>query len=141
MEVRLKIVRILDARNYVDRNGNTKYVYSAVGETLSQYPNKVKFEVFGEEKWKGMNFVVGNVYDISVDISSREWNGRYYTSVIAYSATQSTDGKPSNANNVAREHQQRPQVAQQQMVQQSVNATVGNVDTFDDDATDDKLPF
>ena len=45
------------------------------------------FEVMGVERWEKMRpyVVVGNVVKVSFDISSREWNERWFTSLTAFS--------------------------------------------------------
>ena len=52
MEVVGKIIQVLPAQEGIGRNGNPWKVQPYVLETLDQYPRKVHFEVFGEERIK-----------------------------------------------------------------------------------------
>lgn len=88
MDIRLKIISILEPRSFVKKNGEQGCVYSAVGETLDQYPKKVKFDVFYDERWSQMNLMVGSVYDLQIEVNSRCWNDKWFTSVSAQSAKQ-----------------------------------------------------
>lgn len=56
-------------------------------ETFGNYPKKVKFTVFGERRVNEMNFEIGKAYKVSVDVESREYNGRWYTDLMAYACT------------------------------------------------------
>ena len=84
MEITLKIIQVLPAQEGVGKNGNPWKVQPYVGETLDNYPKKVAFEVFGEEKIKENACAVDDLVKVSVDIESREFNGRWYTSVRAW---------------------------------------------------------
>lgn len=67
---------------------------SAKGEWISQdfvlkteenYPKNICFSVFGASKIKEANIRIGDVVSIGVNIESREFNGRWYTSIKAWS--------------------------------------------------------
>lgn len=55
-----------------------------------QFPKKIKFTVFGERS-KSLIFELGKQYAVSVDVESREFQGRWYTDVNAY-AMRALDG-------------------------------------------------
>lgn len=55
-------------------------------ETMGNYPRKVKFTVFGEARIDQLRLTLGENYRISVDVESREYQGRWYTDVNAYGA-------------------------------------------------------
>ena len=57
------------------------------------------FEVFGEEKVSNLaNFQkVGDNVKVSFNISTNEWNGKYYTSLSAWRIEKVTDVVPQNA--------------------------------------------
>lgn len=52
-------------------------------ETIGQYPRKVKFDVFGD-RVDTLHFELGQSYVVSVDVESREFNGRWYTDLKAF---------------------------------------------------------
>lgn len=55
-----------------------------VMETINtQYPRKIHFGAFGERA-DSLKFEVGKVYNVSVDVESREFNERWYTDLRAY---------------------------------------------------------
>ncbi|MBR4431894.1 MAG: DUF3127 domain-containing protein [Paludibacteraceae bacterium] len=84
MEVVGKIIQVLPAQEGVGRNGNPWKVQPYVLETFDQYPRKVHFEVFGEDRIKANPCDLDQVVTVSFDIESREFNGRWYTSIRAY---------------------------------------------------------
>ena len=52
-------------------------------ETPGQYPKKVCISIWGD-KLEGVTLKQGQSYEISFDIESREYNGRWYTDVKAW---------------------------------------------------------
>ena len=88
MEVSGKVIQILPLQEGIGRNGNPWKVQTAILETQEQYPRKVCFEIFGEDRIKNNPFNVDDVITISFDIESREFNGRWYTSIRAYRVQQ-----------------------------------------------------
>lgn len=89
MEIKLRIVNLLPVMSYISkRDGQPANKYAFVGETLdAQYPKKICFDVFGDDKWMQMQLMVGNVYNISFDLQSREWNGKWFTNATAFAAS------------------------------------------------------
>ena len=88
MEVVGKIIQVLPAQEGVGRNGNPWKVQPYVLETLDQYPRKVHFEVFGEDRIKQNPCDIDQLVTVSFDIESREFNGRWYTSIRAWKIQQ-----------------------------------------------------
>ena len=88
MEVVGKIIQVLPAQEGVGRNGNPWKVQPYVLETLDQYPRKVRFEVFGEDRIKQNPCDIDQLVTVSFDIESREFNGRWYTSIRAWKIQQ-----------------------------------------------------
>ena len=88
MEVVGKIIQVLPAQEGVGRNGNPWKVQPYVLETLDQYPRKVHFEVFGEDRIKMNPCELDQLVTVSFDIESREFNGRWYTSIRAWKIQQ-----------------------------------------------------
>lgn len=120
MEIKLRIVNLLPVMSYVSkRDGQPANKYAFVGETLdAQYPKKICFDVFGDDKWMQMQLMVGNVYNISFDLQSREWNGKWFTNAAAFAA--SVDAPQQQ---VVQPQQQRfmPQPPYSQPAQQQYN--------------------
>jgi len=84
MEVVGKIIQVLPMQEGVGRNGNPWKLQGYVLETLDQYPRKVHFEVFGEDRIKQNPCEIDQLVTVSFDIESREFNGRWYTSIRAW---------------------------------------------------------
>ena len=57
-----------------------------VVETKGEYPKSVYFTVFGEEKVENLLKFnkVGQDVDVSFNVESREYNGKYYTDLQAW---------------------------------------------------------
>lgn len=84
MEIEGKIIQVLPAQEGVGQNGNPWKMQPYVLETLGDYPKKVYFEVFGEERIDKYPCEEGNHVTVSFDIESREYNGRWYTTIRAW---------------------------------------------------------
>ena len=88
MEVVGKIIQVLPEQSGIGKNGNPWKVQPYVLETLDQYPRKVHFEVFGEDRIKQNPCDIDQLVTVSFDIESREFNGRWYTSIRAWKIQQ-----------------------------------------------------
>ena len=89
MEIVGKIIQVLPAQEGVSKStGNPWKIQSYILETLEQYPRKVCFEIFGEDRIKNNPCQVDDVVTVSFDIESREFNGRWYTSIRAWRVQQ-----------------------------------------------------
>ena len=103
MEITGKIILALPEQSGVSKAGNSWKKKEYVLETLDTYPKKVHFDFFGE-KADQFPLSVGQTVKLSFDIESREYNGRWFTSIRGWKA----------------------EPADQQMPQQTVNTTVSN---------------
>lgn len=85
MELECRVVRVLDAQKFNGKNGEV-VKYGFVCEYGDKYVKQVMFEVFGVDKWSQMESLlrVGEMVNVKFDISSREWNGRWFTSLSCY---------------------------------------------------------
>ena len=88
MEVVGKVVQVLPLQEGVGRNGNPWKLQGYVLETIENYPRKVHFEVFGEDRIKANPCAIDQIVTVSFDIESREFNGRWYTSIRAWKIQQ-----------------------------------------------------
>lgn len=96
MEITVTIEKILEPQIF-EKNEGTKMVRNSfVGKTNGQYPKNVKFDVLKPEIFEKMRLAVGFEYIVIFDVESREWNGRWYTSLNAWKATSITGAQPSN---------------------------------------------
>ena len=89
MEVSGKIIQVLPEQGGVSKTSGKEWKLQAyVLETQEQYPRKVHFEVFGEDRIKANPCQLDDIVTVSFDIESREFNGRGYTSVRAWKIQQ-----------------------------------------------------
>lgn len=134
MELSGKIIQKLPLQSGESKSsGKPWQLQGYVLETQEQYPRKVHFEVFGEQRIKDNPCEIDDIVTISYDIESREFNGRWYTSIRAWKIQQ---GVVDSAAQPAAQ----PAPAAQPMAQPMA---APNVDTFDPaagESTDD-LPF
>lgn len=99
MKLKGKIIQVLEQQAGVCKNGNQWACQGYVLETIEQYPRKVYFEVFGEERIKQNPCAINQVVDISFDIESREFNGRWYTTVRAWKIEPGGQSQDNNEQN------------------------------------------
>ena len=85
MEVVGKIIQVLPEQGGVSKTSGKDWKLQAyVLETIELYPKKVYFEVFGEDRIKANPCQLDDIVTVSFDIESREFNGRWYTSIRAW---------------------------------------------------------
>ena len=80
------IVAVLPVQTGISKSGSEWKKAEYVLETMEQYPRKVKFDVFGSDRVEQYTpmLVQNAVVTISVNIESREFNGRWYTDIRAW---------------------------------------------------------
>ena len=142
MEVVGKIIQVLPIQEGVGRNGNPWKLQGYVLETFDQYPRKVHFEVFGEDRIKANPCDLDQVVTVSFDIESREFNGRWYTSIRAWKIQQG-DMTQAAAIPAAAPAQATPVAAPAAQPTPNSQEPMANVDPFDATAGDgtSDLPF
>lgn len=113
MEITVKIEKILEPQSFVSKtNGNTYVTHVFVGEiTNTQYPRIVAFKVLGDDRMRNMGIVVGGTYNISFDVESREWNGKYFTECQAWRAVRVDNQQQQQASAPAPQPQPTAQQA------------------------------
>ncbi|WP_019208643.1 DUF3127 domain-containing protein [Phocaeicola abscessus] len=85
MELAGKVIAILQPRDGVSKNtGNKWMVQSYVIETHDQYPKRMVFEVFGEDKIKQFNIQIGEEINVSFDIDARQWQDKWFNQIRAW---------------------------------------------------------
>ena len=112
LEISGKIIELLELKSGQSANGEwRKQEY--VLETEAQYPKKVCFMAWGD-KIEQFDIKKGDQLTVSIDLESREYNGRWYTDVKAWKVSrdgenrdyapslQSQDrNEPSNSNSIS----------------------------------------
>ncbi|MFN6943899.1 MAG: DUF3127 domain-containing protein [Cytophagaceae bacterium] len=82
MELKGKITNILPLQSGQGKNGEWKK-QDFILETASQYPKKVCITVWGD-KIDQFDIKEGESLTASIELESREFNGRWYTDVRAW---------------------------------------------------------
>jgi hypothetical protein len=85
MDLTGKVIAIMEARGGVSaRTGNPWMTQEYVIEVPGQYPRKMLFNIFGEDRIKQFNIQAGEEITVQFDIDAREYNGRWYNDIRAY---------------------------------------------------------
>ena len=83
-----KIEQVLDYKSGVGANSGK--AWSKQGYLLAykrgehEYDAKLAFDVWGDDRIKEFALKVGDVVTLTLDIASREYNGRWYTDITAF---------------------------------------------------------
>ncbi len=93
MEIKGKIIAIPPLATGEGRNGPWRS-QDYVLETMEQYPRKVCFNLFGD-KIDQYPMAIDDVVTVSFDIESREWNGRWFTSIRAWKVEKDAPQQPA----------------------------------------------
>ena len=90
MEIKGKIIEILPLKSGQSAKGEwRKQEY--ILETDSQYPKKICFMAWGD-KIDQFNINQDDIVEVSIDLESREYNGRWYTDVKAWRVSKDDAG-------------------------------------------------
>jgi hypothetical protein len=84
LDITGKIIQIMPATNGVSKAGKEWTKQEFVIETQEQYPRKVMMSVMGDKVNELKRYAVGNEIKASLNIESREYNGRWYTDIRAW---------------------------------------------------------
>jgi len=101
MEIKGKIIVALPEMSGVSKSGNNWKKREYVLETQETYPRKVHFDFFGDRADQ-YPLSVGDEITLSFDIESREYNGRWFTSIRGWKA------EKANAQPAAQSYQNAP---------------------------------
>lgn len=83
LEITGTIIQMLPLQEGTSKSGNAWKKQDCVLETDAQYPRKICFNLFGDNIDK-FPVQVGQKVTVSIDLESREFNGRWYTDVRAW---------------------------------------------------------
>lgn len=92
MNISGKVVQVLPIQSGTSKAGNPWQRQEFILEQGGQYPRKVCISLFGDNVAKIPQ--VGQDVMVSVDIDSREFNGRWYTEIKAWNIVQ-TGAQPA----------------------------------------------
>ena len=97
MELKGKVIQLLQMQTGMGKKGQWKKQEFIV-ETQAQYPKKVCLSAWGD-KIDQFRVAEGDMVNVSVDLESREYNGRWYTEARAWKLDKIGNGgsAPSSA--------------------------------------------
>ncbi|PIP76472.1 MAG: hypothetical protein COW85_14120 [Ignavibacteria bacterium CG22_combo_CG10-13_8_21_14_all_37_15] len=82
MQLTVKLIQLLPLQTGEGKNGPWKK-QDIIVETDSQYPKKICISIWGDKINQAV-LVLGATLNISFDVESREYNGKWYTDVKAW---------------------------------------------------------
>ena len=87
MDLQGKVIAALPARSGTSARGEWK-AQDFVIETHENFPHKMVFSVFGDERLQRFNIQIGQEVNVSFDIDAHEYNGRWFNSIRAFDVRQ-----------------------------------------------------
>ena len=127
MEISAKLFKILPPESIETKNGPLKKQLFVV-ETQDQYPKKICFEIFNDKVALGQ-ITEGSPVKVFFDPESREWQGKWFTSLRAWRVD--VDG----GGNSGGQYQQAESQAS------SIPTPSSTGESFDNTPSNDDLPF
>ena len=107
IEIIGKLMSILPEQTGVSARGPWKKGAFLI-ETLEQYPKTVQIITMGDKADDVSRFSIGQLLKVSINLESREYNGKYYTDAKAWKIDAHTEG------NAPQQHQPSGQTPNQQ---------------------------
>ena len=112
MEIKGKIIALLPLQSGQGKNGEWRK-QEFVLETGDSYPKKICIALWGD-KIDQSPLNIGSEVNVSFDVESREFNGKWYTDVKAWKVQGSGNGDSSGYNQVREaEPENKSQVQQE----------------------------
>lgn len=102
MEIEGRIILALPEQSGTSKAGNEWKKREYVLETHESYPRKVHFDLFGQ-KADQYPLNVGDEIRLSFDINSREYNGRWFTSISGWKVEPAGQAQGTPVNQVAQD--------------------------------------
>ena len=114
MELTGKLIAAMPTQSGVSqRSGNPWMSREYVIEIPGQYPKKMCFKVFGEDRLKQFNLRKDETVTVQFDIDAHEYNGRWFDEIQAYNVFRPA-GNAAGTVAQAAQSQQAPSTASDQ---------------------------
>jgi len=110
LKIKGKIVKILEKETGTSKAGKEWVKQNFVIDTGSQYNPEVCFQMFGDDKVENLNKYnkVGDEVEVSFNVSSREFNGKYYHNLDAWKVFKANASAPQVDNTPAEDDNSLP---------------------------------
>jgi hypothetical protein len=105
-----KIITILPETGGQSQAGKAWTKQEFIIETNDQYPKKICISLMGDKINELRKYAVGTEVKVSLNIESREYNGKWYTNVSAWRIEANGSIPPTGGND---NYAQQPQATQQ----------------------------
>lgn len=136
MEESGRIIAVLEPKSGTTSAGKSWMAQTYVLEVPGDYPRRVPFEVFGEERIKEFDIKMGEEITIRFDVDGREWQGRWYPRITCFKVFRPIATPPPQPQVQAPANQRAEQYAQR------LNAEVaGGQPNQSPQEKNDELPF
>lgn len=114
--------------------------HAFLAETVSQYPKKLKFDVWGEERWQKMlPYIIPTAeVNVSFDVESNEWNDKWFTQLTAFSVYAGGQAQQQQQQNAAPKPQAQPAIQPKTVAEAPLPFSAPAEESGDDY---DSLPF
>lgn len=116
MQIIGNVVVVCPVKTGVSQSGKEWASMDFVVEIPGQYPKRVSFNIFGQDKINQLNPQVGEQVTVDFDIDAHEYNGRWFNQVGAWKITRQGQNvqnqgapNPMNPNNSFPPRQDPPQ--------------------------------
>ena len=146
MDFEGRVIQFLGETSGTSKAGNLWKKKEWIVETFGPYPKKVKLQCFGDRS-DAINLEPGKDYVLSVDLESREFNGRWYTDVSVFRVAEYQGNNQQNFGAQPQRQPNYPNQTQQGMpgapygnAQQNFGG-VGEPFSAPSDDSDEDLPF
>ena len=109
LSIKGHLIKKNDIENIENKEGKKWTKQTFILQTPAEYNNQICFQLFGEEKMKLLeNYKIGDQIEVFFNISSREYNNRYYHNIDAWKISSSNnanqDIESSNNSNSSTEN-------------------------------------
>ena len=84
-----KVIKLIDVKEGTSKTSGKDWKlaqYLIDNTTNEQYPKQVAVEVFGEDRINELSLIPDEQVKLNVEVESREFNGKWYTSLTAWKA-------------------------------------------------------
>ena len=98
MELQGRVIYISVPRTGISKStGNPWMTQDYVIETHEQFPKRMMFNVFGEDKIKQFNIQLGEELNVFFDINCREYQGKYFNDIRAWRVDRVDPNQPAGS--------------------------------------------
>jgi len=104
LSIKGSLIKKNDVENIEGKEGKKWIKQTFLLKTNAEYNNQICFQLFGEEKIKLLEpHQLGDSIEVFFNVSSREYNGRYYHNIDAWKISDGNEddnSEPKNEENL-----------------------------------------